>query len=240
MRLTKKFKQKFIDKAKEEFMLKSGIFVSDDFFCPKSKYNKSVTSALDKSNYSHTFTIISDNLVYYWIFKIFDSIQIYIVGNHSLFYKMKAENHHLIKNFPLSSIHFISEENSEFLMDYQNNKINLPSIEKWNEIVNNINEYNKKKNDIKTKKNIVALDVDGIIKRSEMTDLFPRLFISSTKSRLLFYKSYNDKRPCMYFKLKYVYIDSARDEVYNRAEFEKCLEIHRKNPNLTVIKPNKE
>ena len=79
MPLTKKLRQTYLDRAKNELGLKGGIVVDDNFFLyPASN----VTSYMTRNGYHQSFTRIGGKLIYYWIIKSFDVPQVYLVGDY--------------------------------------------------------------------------------------------------------------------------------------------------------------
>ena len=122
MPLTKKLRQTYLDRAKNELGLKGGIVVDDNFFLYP---HTNVTSYMTRSGFHQSFTRIGGNLIYYWIIKSFDVPQVYLVGDYSLYTQMKIENHYIVKDYDPCFIHFITEEQSEFLQLYLIGKIKL-------------------------------------------------------------------------------------------------------------------
>ena len=234
MPLTKKLRQTYLDRAKNELGLKGGIVVDDNFFLyPASN----VTSYMTRNGYHQSFTRIGGKLIYYWIIKSFDVPQVYLVGDYSLYTQMKIEGHYIVKDYDPCFIHFITEEQSEFLQLFLIGKIELAPVTEWNELVKHELEHIDKVKEVKTRKNKVALDVDGEIRFSELTSYFKFKTVYHLKSQLQIRNSFYNRKPDWVFKIKPVYIDDAGDPVYNRSEFEKCYEQYKANPNLCTFKP---
>lgn len=237
MPLTKKLRQTYLDRAKHELGLKGGVVVDDKFFLsPKTP----VTYYMGHNSYHKDWTKIGGEQIYYWNVKSFGTRQLYFVGDSSLFTQMKLESHYIVENFDPSNIHFITKEQSKFLHEYQLFKFELDPIQEWNDLVKHEKEHMQKCKDVKTRKNKVALDVDGEIKFSQLTGLFPGKSLCHLKSQIQIRNSCFARKPDCVFKIKPVYIDDACDPVYNRAEFEKCRQIQKENPTLKIIKPNME
>ena len=234
MPLTKKLRQTYLDRAKSELGVKGGLVVDDDFFLYPGT---NVTSYMTRPGFHQSFTRINDKIVYYWLVKSFGVPQVYLVGDYSLYTQMKIESHYIIRDFDPCFIHFITEEQSEFLKHYISGGVNLAPVTEWNDLVRHELEHIEKVKEVKTRKNKVALDVDGEIRFSELTSYFKFKTVYHLKSQLQIRNSGWNRRPDWVFKIKTVYIDEAGDPVYNRAEFEKCYEQYKANPNLCTFKP---